>query len=78
MERGLAQQRFMHFQGLAVSVVVADQVQLHAIGDGAPGELEESQELLVAVALAMLGDHRAAGPPDPRDGRPAHRCHRRG
>ena len=42
-------------------VVVADQVQLQPVRDGGVDELEEPQELLVAVPPVVLGDHRSAG-----------------
>jgi hypothetical protein len=42
-------------------VVVADQVQVRVSGDGGVGELEEAQELLVAVPTVRAGDHRPAG-----------------
>ncbi len=36
-------------------------MQVQPIRDGSIDELEEAQELLVAVPAVVLGDHRAAG-----------------
>jgi hypothetical protein len=46
---------------LVGGVVVQHQVQFQAVGDGGVDQLEEPQELLVAVAPVRLGDDRAAG-----------------
>jgi hypothetical protein len=55
------QQPVLDRRGLVRGVVVQDQVELQAGRDGGVDELEEPQELLVAVAAVGLGDDRAAG-----------------
>ena len=61
VKAGVAQQPLFDFRGLVRGVVVTDQVQVQAAGDGGIDELEETQELLAAVPAVVLGDHRPAG-----------------
>jgi hypothetical protein len=61
VEPGVAQQPLLDRRSLVGAVVVADQVQVQPAGDGGVDELEETQELLVAVPPLVLGDHRASG-----------------
>jgi hypothetical protein len=48
-------------RGFAGGVVVQHEVEFQAAGDGGVDELEEPEELLVAVPAVGLGDDRAAG-----------------
>jgi hypothetical protein len=45
---------------LVGGVVVQDQVQVQVLGDGGADDLQEAEELLVAVAAVGLCDDRAA------------------
>ena len=57
----MLQQPVLDRRGLVGGVVVQDQVQVQVLRDGGVDELEEPQELLVAVPAVVLGDDRAAG-----------------
>ena len=59
--RGWRSSHFFTAGGLVGGVVVQTRCSSRPFGHGGVDELEEPQELLVAVPAVVLGDHRAAG-----------------
>lgn len=53
----LVQQPPLDLGGLVGGVVVQDEVQVQVLGHGVVDELQEADELLVAVLALGLGDH---------------------
>ncbi len=68
MEAGVPKQPLLDRLGLVGGVVVQDQVEFEVLGNGCVDDLQEAEELLVAVAAVVLGYDRA-GCPGPRTAR---------
>jgi hypothetical protein len=56
----VVQQPFVDLGRLVGGVVVQDQVQVQVLRDGGVDELEEAEELLVAVPPVRLGSYKIA------------------
>lgn len=61
VEPGVLQQPLLDRLGLVGGVVVQDQVEFKILGYRSVDNLQEAEELLVAVATVVLGYDRAGG-----------------